>query len=260
MKKILIGCGCLTVLMISICSGILIYFSIQAQRFVGDMEAAFDGIKELEEKYPFTAPDPPRLASGQLNRYFIAREGLILAIEEHPTYSKFLHADAPPQLGPMETVRAMVGAPFFLAKTVTDNLTGQEMSPTEYLWITQTIGATIIQGAEDRNDPNMRSILETANVELGTFNEILESLEQGNVDSDYENSLDRLRRFRIPETTLLQNIAAVTAHQQKLEQRPRLLLVELVFFGNLQEELRRIRDESESTQNQIGNTEPATAP
>ncbi|MCC5874671.1 MAG: hypothetical protein JJU11_00495 [Candidatus Sumerlaeia bacterium] len=243
MKKILIGCGCLTVLILTVCIGGFVYFGIQTTRFIGDIEAAFDGLKQLEEDYPFTEPDPPRLTNDLLDRYFAARSGLITAVEDHPTYSKFLTREGVDAMGPMEAVRAVMGGPVFVAETMTTNLSAQEMSPSEYIWITQTVGATIIQGSETRNDPTMTSILDVAKGEVDAVNDILQSLDQTSADDKLETSLNRLREINIPETTLLQNMSAVSRHQDVLKERPRLLLIELTFLSNMQNQLREIREE-----------------
>lgn len=258
MKKILIGCGCLTVLILTVCIGGFVYFGIQTSRFIGDIEAAFDGLKQLEEDHPFTEPDPPRLTEDALARYFTARTGLISTVEDHPTYSKFLSREAVEGMGPMEAVRAVMGAPTFVASTMTENLAAQEMSPSEYAWITQTIGATIVQGAEIRNDPTMTTLLNVAKGELDAINDILTNLDQSEADNTLDSSLDKLRETSIPETTLLQNMAAVSNHQEALKDRPRLLLIELAFLGNLQEQLREIRQEMST--DQAPTTVPAPEP
>lgn len=238
MKKILIGCGVAALLGVLVCLGFGIWGGLKVQRAFSDMEAAFESVGELEQKYPFTEPEGFGLTAERLDRYFRARDSMMTKVEAHPVLGPLLAAEDPAKidLGPMKMASLMISLPTFGAETLAGGLDPVSMGPSEYIWTMRAVAATIVQGAR-QNDPQMASLLEAMEVELPAINEAMDQAGQGTMTSDMERAIEQFERQQMSQDVLRRNIGLLTPHRQKITSRARLSLLELSFSGEIQNHL-----------------------
>ena len=133
MKKVLIGCGVLFVILAALVAGGG-YFAVQTFKQVGsEMKVAGDDLQATNRDFPFAAPADGKLSEKQLLTWLkIREEDSALGKQRQETM----------KAGRFRAMRKMVNIMPDMIKEYVKNLRAEKMSAAEYAWITgQIMGA-----------------------------------------------------------------------------------------------------------------------
>lgn len=155
MKKFLIGCGVVFLVLTVLIVGAGLFVGIKVKNYVAKTEQSVKAMESLNKAYPFTPPPSATLTTGQLDKYFAIRSEAWQIVSEDAGVAEIVNlikaanANQGGQGGTKGSMGDMVKA--FetgrrLLEEVTKILERNQMSPSEYQWITTQIYGTIAEG------------------------------------------------------------------------------------------------------------------
>lgn len=236
MKKILIGCGIVALLVTIICCGAGIYGFLLAQRFGQSMEAAGQRIEKLEAAYPWAAPADLKLTEKRLTEFFAARADVVTVIEKIDLVRKLRETPdgQQPQVG-FGTVFSFIGEMPGALEGFATAMESRQMSPREYFWTMAMIHLTIVQGAEAK-DPAMVEMSKAVSKALDESKQIATELNKQNnpqfsAPESYDEFVQALatENVKSPES----NYPLVARYKKELTEDKWLLIFELIITTSM---------------------------
>ncbi len=200
MKKFLIGCTAFVLVIMLLLVGGAIFVGVKVKNFGTSVSQSSASIEKLNKDYPFVAPATPTLAPERLTKYFQIRSELWQKLSTDKGFTDFYSkisaaktSGQEPDLGIGEML-ALANSAKEIFGDVGDILRKNEMSPSEYQYITQQIYGTLVEGKKlnldistktlDAIEDMVDSTPAGQNSGKGTFDELLAPALTGFVASD----------------------------------------------------------------------------
>ncbi|MBI1292931.1 hypothetical protein GC173_17100 [bacterium] len=149
MKKVLIGCGIVFLLMVLVCSGVTIWGYLTVQSVGKNYQAAITRVDGVSKKLPYTPSPDGKLTEEQLERYFAMRDFITNDLKSAPLVAKIVEAQdkkTQPNIGMAEILSFAAKYPPELMNRTADEMEKRQMGPQEYYHTGRLIYATIEQG------------------------------------------------------------------------------------------------------------------
>lgn len=233
MKKLLIGCGIVLLLVVIAVIGVGIWGYMVVSDFVGGWSNATAAVEQLDADFPFTAPADDSLDANRLEAYFAFRREFYDYLSADPTVSKMLSDDPQVQqsIGPGELISfGTAGIPTHIEK-MAELLRAREMSPREAGWQMRTMVGTITRAARE-GDQRMQTLLEDLNVTLDQFNSAID--EANNSEAQQARvDLEQIAAEAedIPQAELQENVELIAERRDELTAEPKQLFIDFIIMG-----------------------------
>lgn len=182
MKKLLIGCGVVVLLMIVLLTGFAIFAGIKVQRYAGEIEAGAKAIAAVETKYAFAPPASGAIDNARLLAALRVRENLWQAVLANPIVKKIADAEkagVQPDLSASD-VLGMAGEVPRIMERAAQEFDAARMSPKEYAWIVNRAYVTIYEEASN-GDAEFVAVEEAIVKNLDTLNNAMKGNPQNQV-------------------------------------------------------------------------------
>jgi hypothetical protein len=231
MKKILIGCGCLFVLIVTIMIGCFIYVGLKVKHVADGVQAGVQKIEALDRKYPFQLPDGVVFDPTRLEQYFNARAAAFDAIGADPTLSKLMDASKTgkaPSLGLLEMMQFMARVGPESLNAFHDALDVQRMSPTEYAYYAELVYTTIANSKEN-GEGRLAEIYDKLEAVAKEINAIMAQNKQAQQEIDFEATLKSMSEAGAQPNFLVSQ--AVLARRDQFLERPHLSVLEMALIS-----------------------------
>ncbi len=184
MKKFLIGCGILTLLVILVVCSVGGYFTFKTvkwgQEIAENIEAAQEGYDQLEEAHPFVKPEGEiTMEADRLAAYFEVREALSTKLEEQSFVAKINNAESgtKPDMGVMDWINFGTYIAGGVHKDAVSVLEANDMPRSEYIYYTRGVLMTLAEGART-NEEFEAALLDLDNA-LNKFSEFSQGMQGG---------------------------------------------------------------------------------
>jgi len=226
MKKILIGCGIVSLVLFLGLVALGVFGFVQAKRVFGNWENSRAQLETLETKHPYTPPADETFKEERLADYFEVRDALLAHAQANPTVSKLLNTPPgqAPNVGAVEMLGLVTGFVPDMLNKLTAELDQRQMSFSEFKDNSERIYATIRAGYEN-NDGGMKTIYESLDNAIAQFNLHLANNNQGTNQLNFNQATsDALSRHEIPEI----NYEMLNEYRLKLTEDPLMTFIELM--------------------------------
>lgn len=161
MKKLLIGCGVIVLLLGVVCCGGVFWLSYSASRFLSGITEAYESIAELDERYPFEEPEGRPLDPVRLDQYLDARTQVVERLSERNAIARAILLDEEisfEEMGPVAVLRSFASLFADLGTTVEQALDSRSMSLKEVQYLVETSYLTMVLGS-DMGDERFEQML-----------------------------------------------------------------------------------------------------
>jgi len=230
MKKILIGCGIVALVVFLVCGGIVGFFSYRVVQLMGDFERAAASIASVERNHPFTEPpEGTRLSdnTARFDTFLQVREDVGTHVRQIPLIAQMIDADQEqPAIDPtpMEFFR-MIGQIPKAMEDIAQTMDDQQMSFSEYGWYVTGILAAIREGAAlgDNDLATLWTDMEEWAAEAES--QIRMQLQQQQQDIDFRP--EAAWQSVEDRTAALEDVNLIRQRSEELLRNPGLLIVEL---------------------------------
>ncbi len=155
MKKFLIGCGVVFLVLIVLTVGVSLFIGIKVKGYVDKTGQSVKAMETLNTAYPFTPAPSATLTTAQLEKYFAIRSDAWAVISKDAGVAeiiKLMKAASQNQQGKQANQGSMgdMIKAFETGRRLLDEMTKileqHQMSPKEYQWITSQIYGTLAEG------------------------------------------------------------------------------------------------------------------
>lgn len=258
MKKFLIGCGVVALLVIVLFVGVLIFAAMKLKQTMNEYESAASEIHQVQLDFPFEAPADLRMEPERFEGYLRVRNRTIDRFRQIAFVNEII-------LATQEQRRAdvSVGEVFGLAgqlppaiEDVAVILREEEMSPLEFNYYSETTLVTIKRAA-DQGDQEMIELWEN----LANMAKDVEYELRKNQNTQLNIDLDHAMRMIESASVPAGNAALVLQHRDELESKPMMIIIEMVIreaFKDWQRQQQvQARRQGASTPQPIGDPIPA---
>mgnify|MGYP005848226167 CR=1 FL=1 len=228
MKKVLIGCGIISLIVILAVVGCSAYACHKFNQFTTNIEAAGAQIEALDKEFPFEPPAGGVVSAHRFSQYMEARDGILGSVMGVSIVSELVAAseqNREPNVG-MGDVLGIFGA---IPKVMGDSaaaLRSSQMSPKEFIFHSMVV----LQWAKEAHASGDSELVQM-------WPQFLDALDQ--VDAQMATNQDpNIRQYRKrPEEMLAMlestpsvdaNMAIVESHRDRLLHNKGALLVEMV--------------------------------
>jgi hypothetical protein len=152
MKKLLIGCG-IVVLLIVVVVGAIGFLVAQSVRGMFQMgRQTFQLYADVNKEIPFKPPATNALSAVQVDRWLAVRKAMLPATE---AFKGKLTGQK--SKNPLTVLTLMTEQSSEVVKAHADALRAHKMSATEYFWIARRV-ITVLHGGDALKDPDLKSI------------------------------------------------------------------------------------------------------
>jgi hypothetical protein len=156
MKKLLIGCGVLAILLFCIVVGTGVWLFFKAKRYADELKAIQTSYIATNSAYPFMPPDPAILDARRVGDFLIVRAALLDVINAQmgqlDTLKQTASEQRPDSISFRE-IKSILTMPLALPKqlgtTHVAALEAKRMSLDEYLWHSKMITGTALAAARE---------------------------------------------------------------------------------------------------------------
>lgn len=234
-KKVLIGCGLVTLLAMVILVGLAVYVTIKVKNFAEGYETAFTNLEQLEMEYQFEPlPEGEAIDPERLEAFFEIRGELINKIDSNPTIQKMLAAEPGEKIdvGQLELLSLATSFARELLELMHDELDAKQMAPGEYVYYTELVYAAIDKGKEN-GDPVLGGIYDDVESTIQIGNQFLDQLKDQGTDIDVQMNLDKLKMTHTEIND--KDVETIKEHRAQLEKFPEIGILELALISALDE-------------------------
>ena len=224
MKKLLIGCAVVVLLLVTLLVGSAVYVYLKVNRVKKDLEETKLAMVELNKQHPFTVPKEEDVEAARLNDFFAIRGRLMEMLLADPVVTK-LFGEKKPRLGLMDAMHLGVNLPRALAKEFTGQLDAKKMSPDEYSYLVRFVYTTIHEGKME-GDPEMSRIYTEIDETLTQFNMQMSQAAKGHAPVSWDNVV--AEDAAVDEATAKRHRDLVLEHKEEILKYPQLAFVEFV--------------------------------
>jgi len=227
MKKVLIGCGIVALVLFLIAVGLGIFVVAKLNSIGNRYQTAVSEVNALDAKYAYTPPADESLDEQRLSDYFAVREAVLTKAQSNPTIQKIMNTPQgqDPNIGLGEIVALGTSFGPELISTYAAELDAHQMSPNEYRDTAERIYATVRSGA-DNGHQDMTEIYESLNRVIEEMNIQLAKSNNSQHQVDFEDKTsDFLAAHPVPES----NYEILAQYKDELTKDPFVAFLEL--FG-----------------------------
>ncbi len=235
MKKLLIGCGVVTLLAVIILAGLGIFAFLKVQKFAQGFTASIDSIEQMESRYPFTRPDSlseAELEPERLDAWFDVRQAVLDKLESNEMIMAIKAQDQNYQasIGDNYNLVAEFLPSFF--QTFSDKLDEHQMAPSEYSYITRLVYSAVKQGAGE-NVEGLSAVYDQLQSDMEVMNKTLSEADLSGTGYDLESAQGKLD---IPDVQVSEEVMnTVKARSDRLKETADWGFAELVLVTFIQE-------------------------
>lgn len=233
MKKILIGCGVVSLLLVTLFVGLVIYGFLWAKNLGDKVVEARAQIVQLDTRYPYTPAPDGKLDPSRVTAYFEIREAMVNRILQEPIVERVFDAQASgqqPDIGFWDVLTLAKDVMPAIARDFQRELDDRQMSPREMADIIRNVYTTLLKGKQ-ANDPLMTEIYDNLNMAIDQVNAMAQQTNNQQLLVSVEAAL--ADSTTIPEDVLLENRAVVADHRDELLEYPQLAWLEFILVSNL---------------------------
>lgn len=230
MKKFLVGCAVVVVLLVTLLTGAAIFVYIKINHVRKDLEETKVAMTDLNKQHPFTVPQEDDVEAARLNDFFAVRNRMMEMLLADPVVTKLVANDKNPQLGLMDMMHLLVNLPRTLAKEFTTQLEAKKMSPDEYNYYVRFIYTTIYKGKMD-GDPEMSRLYTEIDETLTQFNLQLSQAANGHPPVAWNNVV--AEDTSLDEAEAKRHYDLVLDHKDELLEHPQLAFLEFVLARSI---------------------------
>jgi len=231
MKKVLIGCLIILVLIVGLTIGVGWYLFVKARDFVGSYEGSFAQIQQVDEDFPWSPPAAEAPLNPQrFDQYLQVRSTIhdrLMRVRLFSELARAAEQETQANITSFQVMSVITEIPGILRDTV-DAYRQQEMSFREFRYYSLESLRAIRAGAE-AGDPEMQQLWEKLRG-MATFMD-----RQLNTE-DRTTTFDVSRPFDTMDTAGVQpqDIALVRENLSEFENSPQWYIVEIIFLNLLQ--------------------------
>ena len=255
MKKFLIGCGVVTLLVIVLFVGVLVFIGVKAKQTMAAYEQAADKVHQVQVDYPFDPPEDLAMSPDRFEAYLNVRDRTIDRFTQIGVVSEMIAASQEKRK-PDVSAGDMIGLISKFPPAIEDIaqiLRTDEMSPAEYGYYSHTTLVTIKRAADDGNE-EMADLWENLMEMADGIDSELRNNQNANVNVDLDRALRKIEGLQVPD----QNVQLILQPREELESKPMAIMLELVIQEAYQDWQRQQR--SAARQQGSGDLEPAGEP
>lgn len=224
MKKLLIGCAVVVLLLVTLLVGSAVYVYVKVNRVKKDLEETKVAMAELNKQHPFTVPQKDDVEAERLNDFFAIRNRMMEMLLADQVVARLVANDKNPQLGLMDMMHLAVNLPRTLAKEFTTQLEAKKMSPDEYSYYVRFVYTTIYKGKMD-DDPEMSRMYTEIDEALTQFNLQMSQAAQGHPPVAWNNVV--AEDASLDEEAAKLQYDLVLDHKDEILKYPQLAFLEL---------------------------------
>ena len=229
MKKVLIGCGIITLLLVVLVIGGFVYTGIKIKQVTDGYKVAAADIEKLDTTYPFATPADGALSQERLDSYFQVRDAMLAKVQANPTVQKIIDSKngKTANIGFGEMLKLGTSFGRELMEGFAAELEKHKMSPAEFSFNTEAIYASINEGKK-KADPILTEIYDKFDVAVDNISTAFKN-QQGNqqqLNVSFGSTLSTLETQAAD--VLARNIELVKQHKDQLLDFPEVAYVELI--------------------------------
>jgi hypothetical protein len=230
-KKLLIGCGLITLFLIIVVSGLAIYITMKVKDVQHSWKVALEKIDVLEDKYPFALPDEGAIDLEKFEEYLVIRNSISTEFSANPTINKLTNSSAKVEdIGFFEIAGLATSFAPTIIEEFADLLDDSQMPPSEYAFYVRVAYSTVSEGSTS-GDKDMDEIYEFLDNGIDEINSRLAKLDQGELQIPFSAtilSFEDGKNHVSKETT-----STLTDHQDEFMEWPGMCFVELMVAGEI---------------------------
>lgn len=233
MKKILIGCGIVSLLLVTILVGLIIYGALWVKNLGTRVAETRAQIVQLDSRYPYTPAADGRLDPSRVTAYFELREVMVNRILDEPLVKRLVDGQASgqrPDIGFRDLFTLAKDVMPGIARDFRRELDDRQMSPREMADIVRNVYTTLLKGKQ-ANDPLMTEIYDSLNMAIDQVNAVAQQTNNQQLLVSVEAAL--ADATTIPEDVLLANRSIIAEHRDQLLDYPQLAWLEFILVSNL---------------------------
>ncbi len=230
MKKLLIGCGVITLILVTLVVGGVIYVTMKLKATGERFEQMTAQLQELDSRYPFATPDDGSVYPTRLEAYFEVRNNMIDMVSENPTVKKMVSnaQGGKEKIG----VGEFIGLATNFIPEVMDRfhseMDSRSMSAAEYNYNARVVYSAISQG-NDRGDQTMMDIYDKLVVAVDSTNLLMDQANQPQHKIDLSRTLEDIE-VESADDVIEENIRVVKKHEHDILKDPSFAFVEFFFL------------------------------
>ena len=224
MKKVLIGCAVVVVLLVTLLVGSAVFVYLKVNRVKKDLEETKVAMAELNKQHPFTVPQKDDVGAERLNDFFAIRNRMMELLLADQVVAKLVANDKNPQLGLTDMMHLGVNATRTLATVFTTQIEVKKMSPDEYTYYVRFVYTTIYKGKLD-GDPELTRMYTEIDETLTQFNLQMSQAAKGHAPVGWENVV--AEDSSLDEEAAKRHQDLVIDHKDEILQYPQLAFLEL---------------------------------
>lgn len=154
MKKVLMGCGVL-ILILFVIFGFLVYQGVKlGKSFASGIEETKKQYNALNSRHPFTAPADGIVTEEQMARWIAVRDASLAPVQNLDAKLK-----AGKTRNPLKVLEGVMSVFQEIARAHVTILDGQKMSMNEYAWVTKTV-LGVLNSGDGRASAKLKPIIE----------------------------------------------------------------------------------------------------
>jgi hypothetical protein len=236
MKKVLIGCGVVFLVLLLICTGVTVWGVLTAQKVGQRYSTAIAKVEALNAKYPHTPTKDGKFTEEQLERYFDVRDFVMNDLKTQPLIAKVLTAQAnktEPNIGMMEIMSFATSYPPDLMTKTVEEMERRQMGPGEYFETGRLIYATIEQG-QSTGIETMTELYDKVKTAVETMN--TELTKAGNNQDTSVDFTRTMRDLSVDGDLPIANFEALSVHKDRILEFPQLTFFEFLVLKKMGQE------------------------
>lgn len=248
MKKFLIGCCVVAVLLFVIASGVVIYTAVKLNRFVKNLNQNVESVVTLEKDFPFAAPESGEMDPARFNKYLAIRQAIsarAMEIEFLRENVAAIEEDRESQVDAGDIFGLFASLPG-LVEVVSTRMREAQMSPSEYAFFSRSSARAIawLGGEGDEEFKDLIQRLDGVKLSMQATAQPIGSPGGTQATFDLDKLLGRGEPGAPPEI----NLRLVDEHREEFLGNVRATVVEIIIITlldqNLQERGIAILDEA----------------
>lgn len=229
MKKFLIGCGVLFLIVVVCVVGCVTYAGVKMHRFGKAIQSAQVELEQVERDFPFAEPAPgTAMDADRFDDYLAVRRQAIDRVMEVKLLAAMVQSadtNQPPDVG-LGDVFGMLGEIPKLMSSFARILRTQEMSAAEYAWHTRETFKAIGAG-ERTGDEEFSALWDELMISVNQAQQAINQQTDPNLRNiNLQAQVNEAETASVP----LGNIDLVRAHLDEFAEGPMMLVIEMVLL------------------------------
>jgi len=225
MKKVLIGCGIVTLVSLILFVGCTIFLTMKVKGWGEEVGKSFEALQTLDQDFSFTAPEGNVLEEERLDTFMEMRGGIVDQFLSDPLVKEIMtakSANTQPDLS-MGDFIGFAGRLPKMIDSVGEILRQHEMSPEEYAYYAHALAHSVAVAAE--TDAELGKVMDIVKEMVNQSQAQLKANQSGqNLQLDLRDEFEKLYDLPVPA----QNLALMEKHREEIIKAPFMLGIELI--------------------------------